>query len=50
MCGMHAGKLVHTHTGANKNKLEYSLRQHLEPRERPQQELFPVSVTAAGYR
>ena len=45
-----AGELVHTHTGANKSKLEYLLRQNLKPRERPQQELFPVQATAAGYK
>ena len=47
---MCAGELVHSHTGANRNKLEYLLRQHIGPRERPQRELFPVSVTTAGYR
>ena len=49
---LRAGELVHTHTGANKSKLEYLMRQHLKPREKPQQELFPVQATptAAGPR
>lgn len=46
-----AGELLHTHTGANKNKLEYYIRQCLKPRERPPTELFPVTaMPAGGYR
>ncbi len=46
-----AGELLHTHTGANKNKLEYYMRQCLKPRERPPNELFPVAaMPAGGYR
>jgi hypothetical protein len=45
-----AGELVHTHTGANKSKLEYFMRQKLSARERPVNELYPVQVTASGYR
>ncbi|BDA48418.1 probable calmodulin-like protein 5 at N-terminal half [Coccomyxa sp. Obi] len=42
------GELLHTHTGANKNKLEYYMRQFLKPRERPPNELFPVTTTPVG--
>ncbi|KAK9917519.1 hypothetical protein WJX75_005258 [Coccomyxa subellipsoidea] len=42
------GELLHTHTGANKNKLEYYMRQCLKPRERPPNELFPITTVPAG--
>jgi hypothetical protein len=45
------GELLHTHTGANKNKLEHYIRQFLKPRERPPQEIFPLSaMPGGGYR
>ncbi len=43
-----AGELLHTHTGANKNKLEYYMRQCLKPKERPPNELFPITTLGAG--
>ncbi|CAK0785550.1 hypothetical protein CVIRNUC_008760 [Coccomyxa viridis] len=42
------GELVHSHTGANKVKLEYHIRMFLEPKERPEQELFPPGSGPAG--
>ncbi|CAL5224412.1 g7094 [Coccomyxa viridis] len=42
------GELVHTHTGANKVKLEYYIRECLEPKERPEQALFPPGSGPAG--
>jgi hypothetical protein len=51
MVHAHTGELLHTHTGANKNKLEHYIRQFLTARERPSKELFPLSAApGGGYR
>ena len=46
-----AGKVTHTHTGANKAKLEHYVRQHIPEAKRPQ-ELFsgPQQTPTGGWK